>query len=142
MDLGLTEEQQMLREFARDFMEKECSEQYVRDMEEDPTGYLPEVWRKMAEQGWMALIVPEEYGGVGMTFLDLMVLVEEFGRAIVPGPYIPTVTATIPPAASPTPDFEPTPAATRTPRPRSASPRRAGAGCRRAGRGPAGPRPR
>ncbi len=95
MDLGLTEEQQMLREFARDFLEKECSEAYVRDMEEDATGYLPEVWRKMAEQGWMGLIVPEQYSGVGMGFLDLMVLVEEFGRAIVPGPFIPTVTATI-----------------------------------------------
>jgi alkylation response protein AidB-like acyl-CoA dehydrogenase len=95
MDLGLTEEQQMLREFARDFLEKECSEQYVRDMEDDPTGFLPEVWRKMAEQGWMGLIVPEQYGGVGMGFLDLMVLIEEFGRAIVPGPFLSTVTATL-----------------------------------------------
>jgi alkylation response protein AidB-like acyl-CoA dehydrogenase len=95
MDLGLTEEQQMLREFARDFLEKECSEQYVRDMEEDSAGYLPAIWNKMAEQGWMGLMVPEEYGGVGMGFLDLMVLVEEFGRAIVPGPFIPNSVATI-----------------------------------------------
>lgn len=95
MDLGLTEEQQMLRDFARDFLEKECPEEYVREMEEDPQGYQPGVWAKMAEQGWMGLIVPEQYGGVGMGFLDLMVLTEEFGRALVPGPFLPTAVATI-----------------------------------------------
>ena len=95
MDLGLTEEQEMLREFARDFLEKECSEGYVRDMEEDATGYLPAVWNKMAEQGWMGLMVPEEYGGAGMGFLDLMVLIEEFGRAIVPGPFVTNCVSTI-----------------------------------------------
>ena len=52
MDLGLSEEQEMLRNFARDFLEKECPESHVRDMEEDETGYSPELWRKMAEQGW------------------------------------------------------------------------------------------
>ena len=95
MDLGLTEEQQMLRDFARDFLEKECPESYVRDMEEDAAGYSPGVWGKMAEQGWMGLIVPEQYGGVGMGFLDLMVLIEEFGRSLVPGPFIPNCVATL-----------------------------------------------
>ncbi len=95
MDLGLTEEQQMLRDFARDFLEKECPESYVRDMEEDATGYSPDVWREMAEQGWMGLIIPDQYGGVGMGFLDLMVLIEEFGRSLVPGPFIPTCVATL-----------------------------------------------
>jgi alkylation response protein AidB-like acyl-CoA dehydrogenase len=95
MDLGLTEEQQMLRDFARDFLEKECPESYVRDMEEDAAGYSPDVWRKMAEQGWMGLIIPEQYGGVGMGFLDLMVLIEEFGRSLVPGPFITNCIATL-----------------------------------------------
>ena len=95
MDLGLTEEQQMLRDFARDFLEKECPESYVRDMEEDAAGYSPAVWRKMAEQGWMGLLIPEEYGGVGMGFLDLMVLIEEFGRSLVPGPFITNCVATL-----------------------------------------------
>ena len=95
MDLGLTEEQQMLRDFARDFLEKEASEQYVRDMEEDPQGYLPAVWNKMAEQGWMGLIVPDSYGGVGMGYLDLMVLIEEFGRNLTPGPFRSNSVATI-----------------------------------------------
>ena len=95
MDLGLTEEQQMLRDFARDFLEKECPESYVRDMEDNAAGYSPDVWRKMAEQGWMGLIVPEQYGGVGMGFLDLMVLIEEFGRSLVPGPFITSCVATL-----------------------------------------------
>ena len=95
MDLGLSEEQEMLREFARDFLEKECPESLVREMEEDERGYSPDLWRKMAEQGWTGLIVPEAYGGVGMTYLDLVILVEEFGRALVPGPFIPNCVATI-----------------------------------------------
>jgi alkylation response protein AidB-like acyl-CoA dehydrogenase len=93
MDLGLTEEQEILKNTARDFLEKEVPESYVRQMEEDETGYSPEVWRKMAEQGWQGIIIPEEYGGVGFGFLDLIVLLEEFGRALVPGPFIPTMIA-------------------------------------------------
>jgi alkylation response protein AidB-like acyl-CoA dehydrogenase len=95
MDLGLTEEQQMLRDFARDFLEKECPESYVRDMEEDEHGYSLDIWRKAAEQGWMGLIIPESYGGVGMGYLDLIILAEEFGRALTPGPYLPNCIATI-----------------------------------------------
>ena len=91
MDLGLSEEQELLKGFARDFLEKECTEQYVRDMEEDERGYSPDVWKKMANQGWQGLIIPETYGGAGLNFLDLTVLLEEFGRALVPGPFIPTV---------------------------------------------------
>jgi alkylation response protein AidB-like acyl-CoA dehydrogenase len=91
MDLGLTEEQEMLKNFARDFLEKECPEKLVRDMEEDEKGYSPELWQKMAEQGWQGLVIPPEHGGSGMTFVDLIILVEEFGRALVPGPFVPTV---------------------------------------------------
>jgi alkylation response protein AidB-like acyl-CoA dehydrogenase len=91
VDLGLSEEQELLKNFARDFLEKECPEKYVRDMEDDLRGYSPEIWAKMAEQGWQGLIIPEQYGGAGFTLLDLVVLLEEFGRALVPGPFISTV---------------------------------------------------
>ena len=91
MDLGLSEEQELLKNFAREFLEKECPEKLVRDMEEDETGHSPELWKGMAEQGWQGLVIPPEYGGSGMTFVDLAILVEEFGRALVPGPFIPTV---------------------------------------------------
>jgi len=91
MDLGLDEQQELLRNFARDFLEKECPEQLVREMEEDEKGYSPELWQKMAQQGWMGLIIPEQYDGTGMNICELVVLLEEFGRALVPGPFIPTV---------------------------------------------------
>ncbi|TMB68851.1 MAG: acyl-CoA dehydrogenase [Chloroflexi bacterium] len=91
MDLGLDEQQEMLKNFARDFLEKECPESLVRAMEDDEKGYSPELWQKMAQQGWMGLIIPEEYGGTGMNICELVVLLEEFGRALVPGPFISTV---------------------------------------------------
>ncbi len=90
MDLGLSEEQELLKNFARDFLEKECPETLVREMEEDEKGYSPQLWKGMAEQGWLGLIVPPELGGSGMTYLDLVVLTEEFGRALVPGPFLST----------------------------------------------------
>jgi len=93
MDLGLTEEQELLKNSARDFLEKEVPEAYVRQMEEDETGYSPEVWKKMADLGWQGLIIPEDQGGAGFGFLDLIVLLEEMGRALVPGPFIPTMVA-------------------------------------------------
>ena len=91
MDLGLSEEQEMLKNFARDFLEKESPEKLVREMEEDERGYTDALWQGMAQQGWQGLMIPEEYGGNGMNFLDLSVLLEEFGRALVPGPFISTV---------------------------------------------------
>ncbi|MEE8421313.1 MAG: acyl-CoA dehydrogenase family protein [Dehalococcoidia bacterium] len=91
MDLGLNEQQELLKDAARDFLENECPETLVREMEEDEQGYSPELWGKMAEQGWQGLLIPEQYGGAGFDFLDLCVLLEEFGRALVPGPYMSTV---------------------------------------------------
>ena len=91
MDFALNEEQEMLRKMARDFLENECPKSLVREMEEDEKGYSPELWKKMAGLGWMGLVFPAEYGGEGMAFLDLAVLIEELGRALVPGPYMSTV---------------------------------------------------
>ncbi len=91
MDLGLSEMQELLKNGARDFLENLCPEQLVRDMEEDEAGYSPALWQQMAEQGWQGLLVPEANGGAGMDFLDLCVLLEEFGRALVPGPFMSTV---------------------------------------------------
>ena len=91
MDLGFTEQQELLKNAARDFLEQECPEQLVRDMEEDDRGYSAELWSQMAEQGWQGLLIPEEYDGAGFDFLDLCVLLEEFGRALVPGPFMSSV---------------------------------------------------
>ncbi len=91
MNFSLGEEQVMLKTSARDFLEKECPKRLVREMADDEKGYSPELWKKMADLGWMGLAFPEEYGGVGSSFLDLAVLLEEMGRALVPGPFVPTV---------------------------------------------------
>jgi alkylation response protein AidB-like acyl-CoA dehydrogenase len=91
MNLDLTEEQEMLRTSARDFLTKECPKTLVRKLEEDQKGYSPELWSKMADLGWMGLVLPEKYGGQGMGFMDLVILLQEMGRNIVPGPFFSTV---------------------------------------------------
>lgn len=91
MDLSLSEEQEMLKNAARDFLTDKCPKKLVRDMEEDEKGYPPELWRGMAGLGWMGLIFPENYNGSDMSFLDLTVLLEEMGRACLPGPFFSTV---------------------------------------------------
>jgi len=91
MDFYFTEEQKILRETARDFLSSHCPSSLVLEMEKDEKGYTPELWRKMAELGWMALVIPEEYEGVGGDFLDLVVMLEEMGRACLPGPFFSTV---------------------------------------------------
>ena len=91
MDLGLDETQQMLKNSAREFLEAECPDTYVRAMEEDERGYTPEIWWKLAEQGWLGLVFPEQYGGFGLGFLELSILLEEMGRVMLPGPFFSTV---------------------------------------------------
>ena len=91
MDFGFSEEQEMLRQSARQFLESECAMTYVRKMMEDDTGYSEEQWRKMAELGWMGLIFPEDVGGSGLNMVDLVVVLEEMGRMVMPGPYYASV---------------------------------------------------
>src|SRR5262245_45445655 len=91
MDFGFSEEQEMLRKSARDFLVKESPMTYVRRMMEDDRGFTDEQWKKMAELGWMGLILPEEHGGAGLTFVDLVVVLEEMGRVVLPGPFFSTV---------------------------------------------------
>jgi alkylation response protein AidB-like acyl-CoA dehydrogenase len=91
MDFGFSDEQELLRSTARKFLENECSSQFVRTMMETDAGTTPEFWAKLAEQGWLGLTYPEEYGGAGLGLVDLVVLMEEMGRAVMPGPYFSTV---------------------------------------------------
>jgi alkylation response protein AidB-like acyl-CoA dehydrogenase len=91
MDFSFSEEQEMLRTTARDFLEKECPEKFVREMEADEKGYSPELWRQIADLGWLGLTYPEKYGGADMNFMDLAVLYEEIGRAMFPSPHLSTV---------------------------------------------------
>ena len=91
MDVGFTEEQEMLKKSARDFLEKEFPKDVAREMEKDEKGYTQELWRKMAGLGWMGLVIPEKYGGADQSFLDLAILLEEMGRAVLIGPFFTAV---------------------------------------------------
>ena len=91
MDLGLNEEQEMLRKSAREFLSKECPKKLVRELDESDTGFSRDLWKKMAELGWIGLPFPEKFGGNGGTLFDLIVLLDEMGYNIVPGPFFSTV---------------------------------------------------
>ncbi len=91
MDFEFAESQKILGRTARDFLERECPKTLVREMETDNKGDSPQLQRKMADLGWFGLVFPEEYGGGGGSFMDLLVLLEEMGRALLPGPFFSTV---------------------------------------------------
>jgi len=91
MDLGLNEEQEMLKKSAKEFLSKECPKKLVRELDESDSGLSRDLWKKMAALGWMGLPFPEKFGGNGGTLLDLIVLLDEMGYNIVPGPFFATV---------------------------------------------------
>ena len=95
MDILPSEEEQMLKNLAREFLEGECPPSLARAMEEDELGYPPELWKKMADLGWPGLALPEEHGGQGMPLTYLAVIMEEAGRAIAPVPLHSTMVAAL-----------------------------------------------
>jgi alkylation response protein AidB-like acyl-CoA dehydrogenase len=95
MDFAFSEEQEMLRSSARTLLGKASPSSVVRKLMETPDAYDPELWKKIAEQGWTALGIPEQYGGFG-TFLDLVVVLEETGRVLLPGPFFETMGMAVP----------------------------------------------
>jgi alkylation response protein AidB-like acyl-CoA dehydrogenase len=91
MNFGFSDEQELLRATARKFFDNECTSAFVRQRMEEPAGVTDAFWTKLAEQGWLGLISPEADGGSGLGFVDLVVLMEEMGRVVMPGPYFSTV---------------------------------------------------
>ena len=87
MDLSLTDAQQTLKDAARELFESECPTSLVRAMEQDDRGYPTDLWERISGLGWSGLPFPEHLGGSDGTLTDLAVLLEEFGRALVPGPF-------------------------------------------------------
>src|SRR2546430_5067848 len=86
----------MLRASAREFVAKECPPAYVRRMMEAADAWDDGLWRKLTEMGWTGLGIPEPYGGIG-SFLDLVVVLEEAGRVLLPGPFFSTMALAVPP---------------------------------------------
>lgn len=91
MDLDFNKAQEMLRKSVAEFLVKECPFDAVRDLEDSEKGYSPELWQKMAELGWMEACFPEEYGGYGESFLDIVIILEEIGKKAYPSPFFSTV---------------------------------------------------
>ena len=91
MDLDLTKEQNLLKRSAQDFLKKECPPSLIRELKDDERGYPQELWDKMVDLGWMGVMIPEKYGGIGGSFLDLCILLEAMGAACCPGPFFSTV---------------------------------------------------
>ena len=91
MNLTLSDEQEVLRKTAREFVKRYIPKAFVKEMEEDPTGFTDDIWKQMAQLGWMGWVVPIEYGGIGGSFLDIAVLLEEMGRGCLPSPFFSTV---------------------------------------------------
>jgi alkylation response protein AidB-like acyl-CoA dehydrogenase len=94
MNLELTEEQAALRDTARRFLaERAPISGHVRPLLDDPTGTTDAVWRGLADLGTTGLLVPQEYGGAGMTMVEAGVVAEELGAALHPGPWLSTAVA-------------------------------------------------
>src|SRR6185295_14923584 len=92
MDLVLTEEQSMLRDSARGLISDKAPVSHLRSLRDakDPTGFSKELWHSFAEMGFAGLLVPEEFGGSGLGFMEAGVVMEEIGRTLMPSPFLAT----------------------------------------------------
>ena len=91
MDITLSKTQQDITKEARRFLKKECPTGLLREMKDDERGYPSRLWEKMADLGWMGVMIPEAYGGIGGNLLDLAILLEAMGEVNCPGPFFSTV---------------------------------------------------
>ncbi|MCP4756091.1 MAG: acyl-CoA/acyl-ACP dehydrogenase [Proteobacteria bacterium] len=91
MELELTNEQKILKSSVRDFLKKECPISLMREMRTDEDGFPKAIWKKMADLGWLGIVIPEEYDGTGGSFVDLAILLEAMGEVCCPGPFFSSV---------------------------------------------------
>ena len=91
MQFGLSDTQQTLKTTARKFLSTECPLADVRRLSESEHAFDAALWRKIADQGWTGILFDEQYGGSGMSMVDMAAVLEEMGRALLPGPYLSTV---------------------------------------------------
>ncbi len=87
MNFEFSEEQRLLRDQAHGFLAEHCPMSRVREALENQGTHDAELWRKVADMGWPATVVPEEFGGLGLSYLELVVIAEELGRAVAPLPF-------------------------------------------------------
>ena len=87
LDLEFDQEQELLRQTVRDVLQRHCGLDVVRAMEDDPAGYPPQLWSQLGQLDLIGLLLPEEYGGSGMSLVEGVALYEELGRALAPTPH-------------------------------------------------------
>jgi alkylation response protein AidB-like acyl-CoA dehydrogenase len=90
MEIKLNADQLEISKQARRFLEKEAPMDRVREMLNHEHGIYGDLWSGIAELGWLGALVPEEYGGLGMEFMDMAVILHEMGRSLLPGPFFST----------------------------------------------------
>ena len=96
MRFQFNEDQRLFQTSVRNMLEKECTPRLVRELWETETGRSPELWSKLAEIGLLGLLVPESHGGLGMDEVDLVLPLEETGRAALPEPVLETAAIGVP----------------------------------------------
>jgi alkylation response protein AidB-like acyl-CoA dehydrogenase len=88
MNFGFSEEQDLLRSEVRRFLDERCPLAEVRRLSQTENGYCEKLWEELASMGWLGLIIPEAYGGAGLGWIDLVVVLEEMGRTLFPSPFM------------------------------------------------------
>jgi len=91
MNFDFSDDQKMLRDQARKFLSEKCTRLTVRKVFESDAGLDRGLWKQIAEMGWHGTAIPEEFGGLGLGYLELCVIAEELGRALAPVPFSSTV---------------------------------------------------
>ena len=87
MDLKLNDDQNMLKKVAADFIKAEAPSYVITDWYQKKQTFIPELYKKTADIGWLGMMVPDEFGGGGTSYMDCAVVFEELGRGPLPGPY-------------------------------------------------------
>jgi alkylation response protein AidB-like acyl-CoA dehydrogenase len=106
MSIAITDEHRALAKTVSDFLAKNGARAAARALLDAESEELPAFWRDLGALGWLGLAVPEEHGGSGFGLPELVVVAEEMGRAVAPGPFVPTVTASAVIAAAGSPQVQ------------------------------------
>jgi acyl-CoA dehydrogenase len=92
-EIGCTEEQIQMLDIAGDFCRDRAGMDRTRAMMDSEGGFDPNVWREMADLGWLGISIPENHGGVGLSLAEVVPVVEQMGRRLVPSPLVSTTLA-------------------------------------------------
>src|SRR6201988_2606143 len=91
MNFDFSDDQKQMRDAARKFLSEQCPPKAVREVLDGKAAYDKELWKGLAEMGFLGVAIPEQFGGAGAGHLELCVIAEEMGRAIAPVPFSSTV---------------------------------------------------